>query len=280
MIASRRLASLPLLLAGLAPLAWMLRALRPHAEPGAVPSARPAPFLHTARFALLAMAMGGVLLWSAPAEAQTATVLIKNTGRSVLIALIGPELNSTSIKRAQAFTTGANTNGYTLSSIGFDFHTIDDPSTADEHLTVTLNENDNGNPGDALCTLSDPVSFTSGAVNTFDAPTTCPTLAASTTYFAVIERVTNTSDTISLETTSSSSEDSGGAAGWSIANERHFLQSHFLQSGSWLNFATQSHPIEVKGTLNPEADVLVSNTGQETIAKLTLGPKLARLSSA
>ena len=65
---------------GKAALAWMLRALRPHAEPGALPSARPAPFLRAAWFALLAMALGGALLWPAPAEAQTATFLVKNTG--------------------------------------------------------------------------------------------------------------------------------------------------------------------------------------------------------
>ena len=53
-----------------AALAWMPRALQPHAGPCAVPSARPVPFLRAISFALLAMALGGVLLWSAPAEAQ------------------------------------------------------------------------------------------------------------------------------------------------------------------------------------------------------------------
>ena len=117
MIASRRLASLPLLLAGLAPLAWMPRALQLHAGPGAVPSARPASFLHAVSFALLAL--GGALLWSAPAEAQTATVLISNTGQTSLMTPWA--LNSTIPKRAQAFTTGAHTAGYTVSSIGISF---------------------------------------------------------------------------------------------------------------------------------------------------------------
>ena len=66
-----------------AALAWMLRALRPHAGPGALPSARPAPFLRAVSFALLAL--GGALLWSAPAEAQTATVLVSNTGQTTLM---------------------------------------------------------------------------------------------------------------------------------------------------------------------------------------------------
>ena len=55
-----------------AALQWMLRGsqLRPHPDPRAVPSVRPAPFLRAVSFALLAMALGGVLLWSAPAQAQ------------------------------------------------------------------------------------------------------------------------------------------------------------------------------------------------------------------
>ena len=52
-------------------MAWMPRALRPHAVPRAVPPAHPALFLRAVGFALLAMALGAVLLWSAPARAQT-----------------------------------------------------------------------------------------------------------------------------------------------------------------------------------------------------------------
>ena len=158
---------------GKAALAWMLRALRPHAEPGAVPSARPAPFLRAVGFALLAMALGGALLWSAPAEAQTATVLVSNTGQTSLMTPWA--LTSTIPMRAQAFTTGAHTDGYTVSSIGVSFAGISDPSTAGDQLIVTLNANGDGNPGDALCTLGDPASFTGSGVHTFAAPATCPT---------------------------------------------------------------------------------------------------------
>ena len=114
-----------------AALPWMPRGsqLRPHPGPMAVPSARPAPFLRAVRFALLALALGGVLLWSAPAEAQTTTVLIKNTAQtSSGTQALDTMANNT--KRAQAFTTGANSAGYTLSSIGFDFASIADITTA------------------------------------------------------------------------------------------------------------------------------------------------------
>ena len=136
MIASRRLASLPLLLAGLAPLAWMPRALQPHAGPGAVPSARPASFLHAVSFALLAL--GGALLWSALAEAQTATVLISNTGQTTNTDSY--PLTDTFNKLAQSFTAGTNGTGYTVDSVGIDFLSISDTSTAGDDLRVTLND--------------------------------------------------------------------------------------------------------------------------------------------
>ena len=134
-----------------------------------------------------------------------------------------------------------------MSTIGIRFRTISDTSTAGSHLTVTLNDvASNGDPGRALCTLSDPASFTSNAVNTFDAPTTgtnrCPMLSASTPNFVVIDRVTVTSD-ISLKTTASTNEDTGGSAGLSIANDRKF----FL-SGSWDETASESYLIEVRAS--------------------------------
>ena len=57
--------------ATLAAMLWMPRAFQPHPEPRAVPSARSASSTRGIRFALLVLALGGVLLWSAPAEAQT-----------------------------------------------------------------------------------------------------------------------------------------------------------------------------------------------------------------
>ncbi len=279
MTASRRLAPLPLLLAGLAPLAWMLRALRPHAGPGAVPPARHAPVLRAARFALLAMALGGALLWSAPAEAQTATVLVSNTGQTANNDGSYP-LTDALNKKAQSFTAGTNATGYTVDSVGINFRTISNTSTAGADLRVTLNDVATGGaPGAVLCTLSDPGSFTASGVQTFEAPTTgteCPTLAARTTYFIVVDRVqVSAASTINLHGTKSDEEDTGAAAGWSITNGRYLLISD-----SWIAHAHASHQIKVKGALNPEADILVKNTGQTANTgayQLTAGfPKLAQ----
>ena len=266
---------------GKAALAWMLRALRPHAGPGALPSARPAPFLRAASFALLAL--GGALLWSAPAEAQTATVLVSNTGQTANNDGSYP-LTDALNKKAQSFTAGTNATGYTVDSVGINFRTISNTSTAGADLRVTLNDVATGGaPGAVLCTLSDPGSFTASGVQTFEAPTTgteCPTLAARTTYFIVVDRVqVSAASTINLHGTRSEEEDTGAAAGWSITNGRYLLISD-----SWIAHAHASHQIKVKGALNPEADVLVKNTGQAANTgayQLTAGfPKLAQAFTA
>ena len=108
----------------------MPRALRPHAGPGALPSARPAPFQRAVSFALLAL--GGALLWSAPAEAQTATVLISNTGQTTNTDSY--PLTDTFNKLAQSFTAGTNGTGYTVDSVG-----IDSLASPTPQLRVTLN---------------------------------------------------------------------------------------------------------------------------------------------
>ena len=143
-------------------------------------------------------------------------VLIKNTGQADSGDYgLGVGGNS---KRAQAFTTGANPAGYTLGSIGFSFGSITSISTAGADLAVTLNAMDSsGNPASAaLCTLTDPSTFSGSGVQTFDALTTdsCGTLEANKTYFAMVQRVANTAtSTISLDVTANDNEDTGGADG-------------------------------------------------------------------
>ena len=231
---------------------WMPRGpqFRPHREPMAVPSARPARFLLAFMFALLAMALGGSLLWSAPAQAQTVTVLIKNTGQTPESAAL--PLTVDSPWRAQVFTTGSNGAGYTLSSIGFDFGEIADTTTAGSHLEVTISKvGSDGNPSAELCTLTDPGTFSGSGVHTFAAPTTgtlCPTLTASTQYYAVIKRVVFTPTpvpAISLNATATSNEDNGGAMGWSIGDVRHTYMS---MSSTWAVTDARSYLVEVSGS--------------------------------
>ena len=118
-------------------------------------------------------------------------------------------------------------------------------------MTATLNEETSGDPGNVLCTLTDPASFTSSGLHSFTAPTSgtkCPTLTANMTYFAVIERVMVTSDAITLQITNSSGEDPGSVAGFSVGNDRHHSQT----GSSWSDVSGQSYQIEVKGAAATE----------------------------
>ena len=206
-------------------LAWMPRALQPHGEPRAVPSAYPAPFVVAVSFALLAMALVGVLLSSSPAQAQNPPrILVSNSGHP------GESQNSLALdanfpRHAQRFTTGSDAAGYTLKTILIGLYSIADRSTAGSELTVTLNEESGGSPGAALCTLRDPSSFGGFGLHSFPAPNTgmdqCPALRANTTYFAVIERANLNTSTIELTTTSTYGGDSRSLEGWSIGNGAH-----------------------------------------------------------
>ena len=126
------------------------------------------------------------------------------------------------------------------------FWSLQDPATRPPSVDWGLRADSSGDPGNTLCTLSHPSSFTGSGVQTFTAPTSasnlCPALTGNTIYFAVIERGTVTSDTISLKTTNNSNEDPGSATGWAIGNDWHFLGS-----SSWDTTTSQSHQIEVKG---------------------------------
>ena len=125
---------------------------------------------------LLVLAAYALIITANPAQAQSA-VLVSNTGQTSETG--GVALDNTVQSHAQGFNTGTNDDGYTLHSIGFKFHNISDTSTASADLQMTLNEDNSGAPGDALCTLTDPTSFTASGVHTFDAPSTgvtCPIL--------------------------------------------------------------------------------------------------------
>ncbi|WP_420621973.1 Calx-beta domain-containing protein [Candidatus Poriferisodalis sp.] len=190
---------------------------------------------------LLVLALVAVLLVPVPppADAQSlTTTLVKNTGQSAGISI---SMSSTQPRLAQQFTTGTNEAGYTLGSIGISFNLITHTGFVGSQLTVTLNADSGGNPGAALCTLSDPGTFSGSGLHTFVVPATCATLAASTDYFVVAER-SSFIGTISWRAASTDNEDAGGAMGWSIGNDRHFYTS-----GSWGSFS-QSHKIEIKGS--------------------------------
>ena len=189
-------------------------------------------------------------------------VMVKNTGQTADGSAIAFSTNrfNPRTKLAQEFFTGTNAAGYRLNSISFDFGEIGISTTTgdiqlpDGDLEVTLNAPSSINtsiPGDVLCTLSNPASYSSsGGVHTFDvrSGSSCPTLEVSETYFVVMTR-TRGNDTVSLEVTTSANEDSVGAAGAAIADRRARTDS----GGSWVKTDSQSHLIEVRAQVVADA---------------------------
>ena len=203
---------------------------------------------------------------------------MSNTGRDSTIS--ADSLNATDTKRAQAFSTGDNPGGYGLDSIGINFNAIHAMSEAATELTVTLNEGGT-DPGAALCTLTNPTTFGTSGVQFFETPTTgddaCPPLAASTSYFAVIERANNTTQAISLRKTNKNGEDPlNPATGWTVANTRRRFAS-----GSW-NSHNSAHQIEVRGTALAPQSVATNTapTGAPVVSgTATVGQSLIALTS-
>ena len=186
------------------------------------------------------------------------TTQLKNTGQPSYFRY---PLNSTIARHGQAFTTGPNPGGYVLSSIGIHL-TFADTSQAAGSITVTVNPvGDDGEPGDALCTLGDPGTFTASGVQTFTADSSCPTLAADTTYAAVVLRDDGATTAVEWGSTTSTEEDTlDPATGWTIAHPSIYRSDN--NGGlAWSDFNRQSL-IEVRGAA--AISTLVKNTDQPT----------------
>ncbi|MDE0318241.1 MAG: hypothetical protein OXI97_00005, partial [Acidimicrobiaceae bacterium] len=118
----------------------------------------------------------------------------------------------------QAFTTGSNGFGYSLHSVDVEFSTIDSAFSSSA-LTASIHAASGGSPGSSLGTLTNPASFpasTSDQTLTFTSSAGID-LEGSTTYFLVIDMDAGQSSS-RVRLTGSDAEDSGGLAGWSIAD--------------------------------------------------------------
>ena len=146
-----------------------------------------------------------------------ALALVSNVGQTSTTShspLI--DSNQNSFVFAQQFTTGANAGGYTLTSIEFNMaEAVSAPANMRAELWSAAT---NGEPDSKLASLVVPSTVGTGNV-AFYAPAGT-TLAASTKYYAVMYPTGTT--TGEWTNTSSNSEDTGAASGWSIANGFYF----------------------------------------------------------
>ena len=127
--------------------------------------------------------------------------------------------------------------------------------------------------------MTNPSSFPAPGVTAFNAPTTdsadvCPQLAAETTYFVVIEWLSPSgTGTFALipqthpsEEMAATEEDPGGAEGWSIADESHYLAVG-SDARTWTAYdETVSFKIEVKEAAATAAKANSPATGAPTIS--------------
>ncbi len=117
--------------------------------------------------------------------------------------------------------------------------------------TVSIHSDSSGAPGARLGdVLTHPNSLLHGRVNTaaFTAPVGGISLDSGTKYWVVIDTTTGHNNTsLRLTATSSDDEDSGGATGWSIAdNSRQRSWNHT----TWA-ISNSSGRIEIHGIANP-----------------------------
>ncbi len=179
---------------------------------------------------------------AAPAAAAT---LVSNIGQSIAT---GTSFRTVRDSYAQGFTTGSFAQGYILS--GIDVRIRNAGTSGVEHLLARFkaelwSSTSAGAPNAKLVSLKPPTSSSPGQVLAAWTAPTGTRLAADTSYHLVLY---NGSLDNNLLLPTSAAEDSGGAAGWSIANNPFEINSVTLASGTWTAQPTSPLMIRVNGS--------------------------------
>ena len=181
-------------------------------------------------------------------------VLVGNTGERLL-------LGGTSSIGAQSLVTGSNAGGYAVSAVQIRLKSVSGKTTV-----VKIKEDNNGEPGDLVATLTNPASLSANKINTFTAPPGT-TFAASTTYW--ITRGEGMTFAITAAT------DETGEPGWSIGDSRLYRTSETLP---WFTSTQSSLMIAIKGAAIGAASddaTLSALTVNDGTSDLTLDPAFA-----
>ena len=201
-------------------------------------------------------------LLTLPLQAQPTTVtLVSNTHLS-------PSAFPTTLRGAQKFTTGTETDGYVISEVGIHVRAGGGGRTT----TVTIRENSSSDrPGDLVDTLTNPLTFTNNDVNTFTAPPNL-TLMANTDYWVSVNEGTHNLGTNQLNFDTVQNDAQTGQAGWEIDNNRAYRTT---ASGTW-TVAGPSLMIEIRGTggFTASTDATLSDLALEdgSANEITLTP--------
>ena len=186
-----------------------------------------APVLPRVFIVLLLLALGAFSY----SGAQAQTTLVSNTGETT-------SGGGSSNFLAQSFTTGT-AGEYTVTEVQI---RIDD-ADAGEGTSAKIREDDNGEPGSLVATLTNPATLTgSDNLNTFTAPAGT-TLDPGTTYWISVSE--GVADRISYNTTNGNGQT--GEAGWTIGDGALWRSD---EAQDW-NTTTGNLIIAIKGTITP-----------------------------
>ena len=179
-------------------------------------------------------------LFATAAQGQTTTTLVSNLGNSSTGVLIVGYVNNGKFTNAHGFTTGDNSDGYTLEQVVVEFGNIIGASTP----RVSIYTSSSGTPGTLLYTLTNPSSVMYHAANTFTAPPDAH-LAKETTYFIVFEETIRSTWYLIADT--GSGTETAAANGWSLANQRYERSS---DSGTWTSKSNQNVLLKIEGVID------------------------------
>ena len=206
-----------------------------HASPARGLLNRPARALAAATL----LALTGALALPATAEAQTATTLVSNVGQSP----DGVE-NDWTRELSQAFTTGTNAAGYTLTG-------VDIVSASSTSFTAKVCETSTsvvGRPTTACTNLTPPSSFAIGTMSFTTMAGTTLSLVKSTAYAVVVLAAEDHPEHGRVQgwnITNSDSEDTGHDDEWEIDNG--FRSKYGTADSHWNRPTTAALRIAIKG---------------------------------
>ena len=172
------------------------------------------------------------------AEAQTTQTFVSNLGQAN-----GNAVNLSN-DYAIAFTTGSNSEGYSLRSVEVRSGVISNLNTL--HLTARIHTNSGGSPGSSLGTLTNPAFTNSNSDQTLTFTSTGIDLAANTTYFLVVDLSADHVQS-AMRGTFSDNEDSGSLSGWSIGNDA--LHRTWNSTGAWGTSTTTVMKVSLGGVV-------------------------------
>ena len=169
-----------------------------------------------AALGLVAFALAALVTFSAPAQAQTTVEMSSNLDKA---SRRFGTIDSSNVLR-QAFTTGVNGTGYVFQGVALLVEVLQTTGSNPDDPKVTLHAETSGAPGTELAELIDPSAnqtSTSQKEELIFAAASDVSLDANTTYWVVVTAV-GTDSSYRVGHTTSTSEDTGGLPGWSIAD--------------------------------------------------------------